>query len=199
MGKQFIIAISREFGSGGHHIAEELAKRFGVSYYDHNLLDEIAEQKGFNVHKLNKYDEAPRRKVLSRSVRGYSNSPEEVIAELQFDYLREKAEAGESFVIVGRCAESILADYKGLIPIFVSADIEDKIARIMERRGISEAEAFAAMKRHDHHRKSYHNHFCETRWGDSRAYDLCVNTSALGIEGTTDFLEHFIRMRIEKM
>lgn len=196
MDKQFIIAISREYASGGHDIAEELAKRLGLPLYDHNLLDEVAEKKGMNVASLNKYDEAPRRRLTSRTIRGYSNSPEEAIAEIQFNYLKEKAASGESFVVVGRCAESVLADVPGLIPIFILADEDAKIERIMRIRNMSQKEAFATMKRHDGHRKSYHNHFCEMNWGDSRAYDLCVNSTAMGIPKTIDFLEDYIRFRM---
>ena len=198
MGNQYIIAISREYASGGHMIGEALAKRFGINFYDHNLLDAVAEEKGLDVSKLNKYDESPRRRLTSRTVRGFSNSPEEAVAEIQFQYLSEKAKSGESFVIVGRCAESVLAEEKGLISIFIYGDPEAKIKRIMELRGMNKKEAFATMKRHDSHRQSYHNHFCESPWGDATTYDLCVNSSVLGIEGTIDFLEDYIKRRIAK-
>lgn len=197
--KQFIIAISREYASGGHDIAVELANRFNVDLLDHTLLDQMAEQKGFDVSRLNKYDEVPKRRLSSRTVRGFNNSPEEIIAELQFDFIRQKAEEGNSFVIVGRCAESVLADFPGLIPIFIRGDEDAKIKRIMEIREMDEKTAIATMKRHDLHRKNYHNHFCELSWGDSRAYDVCINSTALGIIGTVDYLESYIKARIEKL
>ncbi len=199
MDKQFIISISREYGSGGHWIASELAKRFGVVLYDHNLLDEMAAGKGMNVERLSKYDELPRKKLFSRSVRGFSSSPEEVLAQLQFDYLKEKAQSGESFVVVGRCSESVLRGQKGLIPVFILADQEEKIARIEKIRNFSREEAEAAVERHDRRRKSYHNYYCDIKWGDSRHYDLCINSSRLGVEKTTDFLEGYIRGRLERL
>lgn len=196
MGKQLIISISREYGSGGHFIAAQLAERFELPLYDHNLLDEMAKHKGMNVEKLNKYDERPKNKLLSRSVRGFNNSPEENVAQMQFDFLREKAKSGESFVIVGRCSESILQENEGLVPIFILGDMEAKIKRIEEVRNFSRKEAEAAILRHDKKRRTYHNHYCDIKWGDSRHYELCMNSSKLGLDKTTDFLENYIRERI---
>lgn len=196
MEKQLIISISREYGSGGHKIARHLAERFELPIYDHNLLDEIVAGKNMNKDKLAKYDEAPRVKVASRSVRGFSNSPEDAVAEMQFKFLKDKATSGESFVIVGRCSESVLKEFEGLVPIFVIADKDFKINRVMTERHFTEKEAIAAIARHDKKRKAYHNHFAEGKWGDSRHYDMCINSSKLGLEGTIDLLEGYIRKRM---
>lgn len=195
MDKQVIIAISREYGSGGHYIAAQLAKRFEYPVYDHNLLDEMCVSKGLDPSLLSRYDEVPKNKLLSRRVRGISNSPEEAVAEMQFDFLREKADSGESFVVVGRCAEHILRDYSGLISFFVIADTDAKIQRLESLRNMSQGEAEAAMARHDSRRRAYHNHYCDIKWGDSRHYDLCINSSRLGIEKTLDLLENYIKER----
>lgn len=104
MGKQLIISVGREFGSGGHVIAEELARRFGLVLYDNNLLEQIAEEKEIPHDGLKKYDEKPKSRLFSRTVRGYSNSVQENLANMQFDYLKKKAADGESFVVVGRCS-----------------------------------------------------------------------------------------------
>ena len=87
MGKQIIISISREYGSGGHEIGRKLAEKLGLPFYDRNLLDEVAKNSGSDVSELSAYDEKPRHFFLSRSVRGYSNSPAENIAELQLALL----------------------------------------------------------------------------------------------------------------
>lgn len=195
MNKQLIISVGREFGSGGHEIAEDLAKRFSISFYDRNLLDEIANEKKLDEHDLHQYDELPRNIITSRTVRGYSNSPEEIVARLQFDFLRRKAEQGESFVAVGRCSDDILKDFDGLISFFIMADLEAKIERVKEMRGISDLEAEAVIRRHDKKRKAYHNYYCQTKWGDARNYDLAINCNRLGMKGTTDLLEQFIRMK----
>ena len=197
MEKQLIISIGREFGSGGHAIAEDLAERFGLPLYDRNILGEITAQKNLDLEELEKYDERPRKLFVSRTVRGYSNSPHENIANMQFEFLRQKAANGDSFVVVGRCAETILKGCPALIPIFVLGDMDVKIKRIEEIRGISEQEAIALIKEHDKKRKAYHNSHCDIKWGDSRNYDISVNSSRLGIKRTADMLEAYIREKIK--
>lgn len=117
---------------------------------------------------------------------------------MQFEYLQKMAEQGDSFVVVGRCAETVLKKYEGLISIYILADAEAKIRRIMETDGVSRMEAEVLMRRRDKERKSYHNYYCVHKWGDSRNYDICVNSSRLGINGTADMLEDYIRARMKK-
>lgn len=198
MSNQLIISIGREYGSGGHDIADELARRFGLDMYDINILREIAVEKNLDASLLEKYDEVPKRRFISRNVRGYSNSPEENIANIQFEFLQKKANEGKSFVVVGRCSETILKDYKGLISIFVLADRDVKIERVSTIRKMTVAEAEATMNRHDRKRKEYHNYYCTGKWGDSRNYDISINSSKLGIDNTVDYLETYIKARIEK-
>lgn len=197
MGKQLIISVGREFGSGGHVIAEELARRFELPLYDNNLLEHIAEEKEISHESLKKYDERPKNRLFSRTVRGYSNSMQENLANMQFDYLKKKAAAGESFVIVGRCSETILKGFDGLVTIFVLGDPDVKAERIRKVYGVSEEEARRMMKREDWNRKSYHNYYCKGKWGDSRNYDFSINSSRLGIEKTVDMLENCIRACME--
>ena len=118
-------------------------------------------------------------------------------ANMQFDYLKKKAAAGESFVIVGRCSETILKGFDGLVTIFVLGDPDVKAERIRKVYGVSEEEARRMMKREDWNRKSYHNYYCKGKWGDSRNYDFSINSSRLGIEKTVDMLENCIRARME--
>ena len=96
MDKQIIISIGREYGSGGHAIAEDIAKRFNIPLYDSNLLEIIAMEKHVDKDSLKAYDEVPRVKLFSRKVKGQSSSLEENVANMQFDYLKNKASAGES-------------------------------------------------------------------------------------------------------
>ena len=199
MDKQYIVVISREFGSGGHEIAEMLSKKLNVNLYDRKMLDEIAMEKNMHVDQLKKHEEKPRRKLLSRRVRGFSNSPEEIIAEMQFDYIRKKADSGESFVIVGRCADTVLKNRPEMISIFITGDKECKINRIMNVFGIDKDSADSKRKRHDKTRKQYHNAHSSFKWGDSRYYDVCINSSKLGEEITADLLETYIKERISKM
>ena len=195
--KQIIISIGREFGSGGRVIAKGLSERFGIPFYDKDILREIAAERNVDVKTLQEYDEVPKTMFFSRTVRGYSNSPEENIAHLQFNYLRKMAEDGKSFVIVGRCSEEVLKEYDALIPIFVLGDMDKKIERIQQLHHLTEEEAEDMILSTDKKRKGYHNYYCKRKWGESRNYDLCINSSRLGIEGTVDILESYIRERIK--
>ncbi len=195
--QQLIISISREYGSGGHEIAEKIADRLGIKLYDRSMLDEIANELNVKVELLEQFDGKPRNFMLTRRIGEHTNSMAEIVADIQFDYLRKKAEEGESFVVVGRCAESILHDFDCLISLFVIGDKSAKLSRIMEKYDLGESEALLKIARHDNRRKTYHNRHSDYKWGDSRSYDLCVNSSRLGIDGTADLLEHYIRERIK--
>lgn len=197
--QRVIISVGRQFGSGGHMIAEILSKRFELPIYDHRMLEEIAREKEVDQKTLAKYDEKPASKLFSRTVSGHSSSLADHLAQMQFDFLKRRADAGESFVVVGRCSEMVLKDYDGLITIYIVGDEEPKRRRIMDLYHLSEPDAQSMMTRKDWRRKSYHNSYCKGRWGDSRNYDICVNSSRLGIEGTADILEQYIRARMERM
>lgn len=197
MEKQLIISIGREFGSGGHEIAELLAKKFNLKIYDRNLLQDIAEERNIDGEKLEKYDEVPRNLWMTRTVRGYSNSMAENLTNMQFEYLKNKANEGESFVVVGRCAETVLSSCPALISIFILGDRESKIGRITRLYSMSEDEAESFIDRQDSKRKNYHNYFCKGKWGDSRNYDVCMNSSKLGEEKTAALLADYIVQRQE--
>ena len=193
--KQLIISVGREFGSGGHVIAETLAKRFDLPLYDSNILESIAQERNVDAKTLHRYDEVPRNILFSRRVREYSTSAEENIAQMQFEYLKKKADEGESFIVVGRCAETVLGDRPNVISLFVLGDSEVKCKRVMEIYDLSERDAQFKMERHDKYRKQYHNYYCKDKWGDSRAYDLCINSSRLGFDETVNELEDYINRR----
>lgn len=195
MDKQIIITIGREFGSGGHVIAEQLAEKLNLPLYDRKMISEVAEASGMDARVFEKYDEKPVNVLFSRTVNGHSNSIEDHIAERQFDFLRKKAEAGESFIVVGRCAETIFKNNASAFHIFILADKEFKVKRVTEKYNLSESEAIAKMYRHDKRRKVYHNRYSKGKWGDSRNYDLCVKSSALGVEQTVDSLIDIIQKR----
>lgn len=194
---QIIISVGREFGSGGRVIAEALAKRLNLPIYDRHLITEVAEKTGLTPEQIEKYNENPKKKIISRRVRGYSNSIEDNIAEMQFNFLKDKSDSGESFVVVGRCSETKLKYNPALISFFVLADMEAKIKRVMEVYELPEDEAKEFILKKDKKRKRYHNYHCSGHWGDSRLYDLCINSSRLGIEKTVDYLERYVRARAD--
>ncbi len=202
MEQQIIISIGREFGSGGHEIAARIAEKYKLPIYDHNLLKEMAASRKLGaaaLEDMEAYDEQKKNKILSRTVRGFNNSPAHNVAYLEFDFLEGKAKSGESFVVVGRCSETILKGNKGLISIFVTGDVDKKIERVMRIYNLSESRALAFINDKDKRRKDYHNSYCKLKWGDSRNYDLTINSSRLGIEESVRVISEYIDARIKAL
>lgn len=192
MDKQLIICIGREYGSGGHEIGEKLAKKLDLPLYDRNLLDEVAATKNVDVNEISAYDEKPRNFLFSRTVRGYNNSPEQNVAEMQFALLKSKAADGDSFVIVGRCSDELFEGLAPYLSIFIHGDEEARIERIMKIRNLDRKKAKQAIERHDRKRRQYHNNFCQKKWGESKSYHLCINSSRIGIDACVDLLADYI-------
>lgn len=197
----FIINIGRQLGSGGHIIGKQLAQDFGISFYDKELLDLAAQESGFNKKFFVRKDErkgfmkllvssfAP---LLSSSEGPYNNQlSDESLFKFQSDAIR-KAAAKSSCVFVGRCADYILRDNPRCVNIFITGNIEDRIARLCDRLKISQDEARKKIINGDEGRASYYNYYSAKTWGMADSYHLCINSSALGIDGTTEFVKSFI-------
>lgn len=194
--KQKIISIGREHGSGGRTIAMSVAKKLNIKLLDRNLLNEMGREKGYDTSVFEAFEEKPKAGFLHRTTKGHTTSIEKNLAEMQFEYLRELADKGESFVIVGRCAEYVLEDYAdSLISFFIRADIETKRKQLINAYGVAEEEALKQMRRIDKFRKDYHNQYCPYRWGDSREYDFCINSGVFGIEGTAELIGEITERR----
>lgn len=186
MSKQIIITIARESGSGGHFIAEELSKRLKLKLYDKALINEMR----FTMIDLEKYDEKPVNILTSRF--------EEDVAQKTFDFIKEIADRGESCIILGRCAEYVLKGNPNVIKIFIRGDYRAKIKRTMRIYDIQEDGAKEYIKKKDKERKNYHNYHCDFKWGDSRHYDYCLNSSKLGLEKTITLIEEIVKLNIDK-
>lgn len=197
MSKRFIVAIGREFGSGGKHIGRALAAELGVKLYDRNIVEGVAEKLEIEAEQIEPYALQKKRSFFHRSVKGHTTSIEDHVAEMQFDYIRRLGESDESFVIVGRCAEEVLKDTEGLITIFIKGDREYKIERVMKQFGLDRAEAILKMDRHDRTRKFYHDRYCKGKWGQMDAYDLCIDSTHLKTEGTAELIKEYVKKRIE--
>lgn len=193
--EQLIIAIGRECGSGGHEIADKLAAHYNLKLYDRNLLEEIANERQLKHDDLHPHEEGHHNKLLYRTVKGMNSSPEHNVAQLQFDYLRKKADEGKSFVVVGRCGETVLKHNKNLISIFVLGDEQTKIQRLMKENNCDEKEAYRIMKEGNKRRKKYHNTHCDIKWGDSRNYDISINACRIGVDEAVRILIDFIDTR----
>ncbi len=194
--KQIIIAIGREYGAGGHSVANELVKKYKLPIYDSNMLEKIAEEKSVNPDDLKKYDEKPKNRLFSRTLDGHSSSPEDIVAQMEFEFLKKKSESGESFIVIGRCASSLLRDNPNTISIFINADMPDKIKRMSKILDADGSKAEMLIMKNNRKRKAYHNFYCKEKWGDSRNYELSINSSRIGIENTAAVIEKYIESRI---
>lgn len=200
----YVITIGRELGSGGKHIGQLMADRLGIPVYDRRLITLAAQESGLAPETIAKADEKGSKGRMSQLIRAltspystfmniYNNSiSNENLFKLQSDVIRQKA-GTENCIIVGRCSDYVLRDHPRHLNIFVRADYADRLRFLQERYQIDAAQAKELIERTDSIRSDYHNLYCETNWGDSRAYDICVNSSLLGLDGTAELLLHFVR------
>lgn len=199
-----IITIGRQFGSGGREIGEMVADHFGIKCYDKELLSRAAKESGFCEEMIQNHDERPTNSFLYNLVMdtysfGYNSSSfvdmpiSHKVFLAQFDTIKKIAEEGPC-VIVGRCADYALSDYDNVLNIFIHADEEFKIKRIKERFDDinSDDKARDMMNKKDKQRQSYYNYYSSKKWGRSDSYDLSINSSILGVDGTVKFIIQYI-------
>ena len=191
-----IISIGRQFGSGGRLVAAEIGKKLGNLVYDNELISKAAEESGFSKEFFERSDE--KRSIFNLSffgsgrfgdTRNYVGDNE--IFQIQSNVIRDIA-AKESAVFVGRCSNYILRDLRCL-DVFITAPLEDRVKRVSEREGISEEEAREFLLKQDRIRQTYYDFFTFGHWGAASDYDLCVDSSRLGIAGTAAFVIDFGR------
>lgn len=198
-----IVCIGRELGSGGRDIGRMLAEQLGCAFYDRELLNLAARESGFSEEVFARSDEQKHffRGVFNIRVSHigdtafYNNKlSEESLFKFQSDAIRTAAAAG-SCVFVGRCADYVLRDRDDMVSVFITADVDDRVKRMCGRVGLTEAEARKTVLCGDADRAAYYNYYTGKKWGYSATYDLCVNSSVLGIERTEEYIRAFIRAR----
>lgn len=206
--EKLIISVGRQLGSGGMIIAKRLAEEFGCKFYDREVLNLAAKESGFSEEFFEKNDERKGflDQIFHMHVPFVSDSSfydnglsQENLFRLQSNAIRKAADEA-SCVFVGRCADYVLREHKNMVTVFITADMDDRIANICRRHECSAAEAKKIIANKEGTRSSYYNYYTGKTWGSSASYDLCVNSSKLGIEGTTRFVADFIRqtLHIEK-
>ena len=198
MKKQIIVAIGREHGSGGHYIADLIARELGVKLYDKVSIEKEITSGGYSEELVSEMDEKPVNFFTSRRIGRFSNSLEVNVAEKTFAMLRSKAAEGESFVVIGRCGEQVLENNPNCISIFICGDPQFKLNRVMNKLGLNAEQAIEEIRNVNRSRKNYHNYYCDTKWGDARGYDLTVKSNVLGCERTAEMLVGYIRSFMEQ-
>lgn len=194
--KKLIINVGRQFGSGGKLVALALGKRLGIPVYDQELISKAAEQSGFSKELFAKSDEKRNLLALSSFIVdvGRFGSADNYVSDnqlfvIQSNVIRSIADKG-SAIFIGRCADYILRD-RPCLDVFISASDEVRIKRIAERMGITPEQAESLMQKKDRTRETYYNYFTFGNWGVASNYDLCVDSSVLGIDGTADMIIDF--------
>ena len=180
-----IITISREFGSGGRFIGEEVAKKLGIAYYDKNIIGQIAEKSGLSPEYIQENAELSPKKGLfayafsGRDITG--KSVEDMVYEAQRNIILELAEK-EPCVIIGRNADYILKDRDDVLNVFIHGDMPEKIKRITGLYNVKEKEAVKMMADTDKRRRTNYNFYTDQNWGKASNYTLCLNSSEIGYD-----------------
>ena len=193
-----IITIGRQAGSGGREIGEKLAKHFGIPFFDRELLSRAAKESGFCEEMIQMHDEKPTNSFLYNLVMdtysfGYNTSTfvdmpiSHKVFLAQFDTVKKIADEGPC-VIVGRCADYALSDYDNVLKLFIYGNDEDRCKRLMNRFKLEEKEATDLMNKTDKRRASDYNYYSSKKWGHAESYDLCINSSLLGIDKTVNLI-----------
>jgi len=180
-----IITISREFGSGGRFIGEEVAKKLGIAYYDKNIIGQIAEKSGLSPEYIQENAElSPKKELFAYAFSGRDitgKSVEDMVYEAQRNIILELAEK-EPCVIIGRNADYILKDRDDVLNVFIHGDMPEKIQRITGLYNVEEKEAVKMMADTDKRRRTNYNFYTDQNWGKASNYTLCLNSSQLGYD-----------------
>lgn len=204
--KHIIINVGRQLGSGGHDIGRMLALDFQAKYYDRELLNLAAKESGFSEKIFEQNDEKKGffRGLLnmgSPHVNGgsvYKSSfSQESLFQFQSDAIKKAAKQG-SCVFVGRCADYVLRDFDNTVNIFITASMDYRIDQIMNKQHLDRDHARKFIEQKESKRADYYNYFTGKKWGAAESYDLCVDSSILGLVETEKLIATFIRKRFEE-
>jgi len=180
-----IITISREFGSGGRFIGEEVAKKLGIAYYDKNVINEIAEKSGLSPEYIQENAElSPKKRMFAYALAGRDitgRSVEDMVHEAQRKVILELAKKGPC-VIIGRNADYILKDRDDVLNVFIHGNMPEKTQRIIRLYNVDEKKAVKMMADTDKRRMTNYNFYTEHKWGKASNYTLCLNSSQLGYD-----------------
>ena len=202
--KHIIINVGRQLGSGGHDIGRMLALDFGAKYYDRELLNLAAKESGLSEKIFEQNDE---KKGFFRGLlnigtphvsSGYKpDLSQESLFQFQSDAIIKAAKAG-SCVFVGRCADYVLREFDNTVNIFITASMKYRIAQIMNKQHMDFDQAKKFIEQKESKRADYYNYYTGKKWGAAESYDLCVDSSVLGLMETEKLIVEFIRKRFDR-
>ncbi len=201
--KHIVICVGRQLGSGGRIIAQMLAEDFGATFYDRELMNLAAKESGFSEKFFEQNDE---KRGLFRSLfhlhaphiadnNLYANNfSQESLFQFQSNAILKAAEEG-SCVFVGRCADYVLRERDNVVSLFVTAPLEFRIRQVMDKKQVDVVHARKIIEQCESSRAAYYNYYTGKKWGAAESYDLCVDTSLLGLQATEEFIAEYICKR----
>lgn len=197
----YVITIGRQFGSGGHAVAENLSKLLGIEYYDKNIIDLASEKSGISKQMFENSDEKHNSFLYSLSMAHYGglvsqNYLNDIITNdklflIQSNIIKDLAEKGPC-IFIGRCADYILSEHPSKLSVFIHAGLESKVQRVMEKMEIKKSAAETLIKKTDKSRAAYYNFYSSNSWGAADSYDICLNTDVFGIEGAAQLIRDYV-------
>lgn len=201
----FIINIGRSLGSGGRAIGHILAKDFDIAYYDREILNLAAKESGFCAEVFERNDEKNRFlrtlgniiPFIGGEATYYDNElSNENLFRIQSEAIR-KAAADHSCIFIGRCADYVLRDNPRCVNVFITANMEDRIASVMKWNNCTAEKAQEIIEKGDSERASFYNFYSSGTWGTASTYHLCINSSVLGIEETAVLIKNFVIQKLK--
>jgi len=204
MSKKIIITIARQYGSGGREIGEKVAKILGIPLYDRELIAGAAAKGNLNEEIIKKADESAANSLLYTLAMGsnvlgttmhfgYKMPLNDKLFILQSEVIKEYAATG-SCVVIGRCADYVLRDEPNILRLFIYGDIEHRQARVLERHNeLKSSQVIDVINKTDKRRSSYYNFYTGNKWGKYDNYDMAINSSTLGIDGTAELIAEFAK------
>ena len=192
-----IITISRQYGSGGRFIAKKLAEKLGIPYYDNELITMAARESGYSEAIFEKAEQLSTHSFLYSlsmfgSVDGMYGLPlADKVYIAQSEIIKKCADEGPC-VVVGRCSDFVLKDYKNVVNFFIYSDEKSKVERAVKYYGIDQDKALSELKKKDKKRANYYNYYTSQAWGAFENYHMSINSDAVGIDATVDILASYV-------
>lgn len=198
----FVITLARQYGSGGRELGQKLADDLGYKYYDRDLISLAAQKSGYNLEALSEVDEKAASSLLYTLSYGptfYADGLTQInlplndkLFAVQSDIIRDIYKKGKGAVIVGRCADYVLADKENILNVYVISDFDNRVQRIMKRNEISESQAKDKIIKTDKRRANYYNYYTGRKWGRIENYDLIINIDKTGADGAVNVIKAYI-------
>ncbi len=202
--EKIVLTVARQFGSGGHEVAEKISNLLNIPFYDKELIAIAAKESGLSQNLFDSIDERPASSLLYSLVMGIQSgngtyfkcddgARADDIFRTQSEVMRNLAEK-ESCIMVGRCADYILREEKNLVTVFVHAGLDFRCKRIMQRYGLNEKDAIELINKTDKRRGSFYNFYTNRNWGNVENYDLTIDTEKIGIDNAAKLIVDYVNM-----